>query len=94
MTYVVKPWIGGKAVDGKGGKVDIDNPATGEVIGTLELVSPEQVEEAIALADKAQKEWRNKSIPKRQEVMYRFRQLVMDDIDNMAQLSVDEHGKT
>lgn len=94
MTYVVKPWIGGKAVDGKGGTVDIDNPATGEVIGTLELVSPEQVEEAIELADKAQKEWRNKSIPKHQEVMYKFRQLVMEDIDNMAQLSVDEHGKT
>lgn len=94
MTYTVKPWINGEYVDGQGAHVPIDNPATGEVVGTLELVSPTQAADAIALAARAQREWAHTSVPKRQNVFYRFRQLVLDNMDELAQASVREHGKT
>ena len=94
MTYTVKPWIDGAFVDGKGGTKDIDNPATGKVVGTLELVSHDQLIAAIDSAARAQREWAEASAPRRQNVFYTFRQLVLEHMDELAQHSVREHGKT
>lgn len=94
MTYTVKPWIDGQFVDGQGAVQDIDNPATGKTVGQLQLVDSQQATAAIASAAKAQRQWREASIPKRQNVFYAFRQLVLDNLDELAQHSVREHGKT
>jgi malonate-semialdehyde dehydrogenase (acetylating)/methylmalonate-semialdehyde dehydrogenase len=72
---------------------DIFNPATGEIIGQTGLASRETVEEAIAAAAAAFPEWRDTTPLKRARIMFRFRELLELNIDRIAALVGEEHGK-
>lgn len=88
-------WIDGKYYEGKPtGTFDVDNPATGEVEKKLLMASKEDLDYAAAVARKAQKKWAKVSLAKRVDIMYKMRQLLLDNQEKMAQLIVEEHGKT
>ena len=57
------------------------------------LASPQDVAEAVAVAETAFQEWSQTSISKRTKVLFAFRELVNRDADLLAGLIVDEHGK-
>jgi malonate-semialdehyde dehydrogenase (acetylating)/methylmalonate-semialdehyde dehydrogenase len=69
------------------------NPATGEVEKTVLLASKQTVEEAVAAAQTAFPAWRNTPVIKRARVMFKFKQLLEEHIDQIAQLIGREHGK-
>ncbi|MDO5628253.1 MAG: CoA-acylating methylmalonate-semialdehyde dehydrogenase, partial [Mobilicoccus sp.] len=72
---------------------EVFNPATGEVTGILDLASRELVDEVVAKAAEAQKEWGNASLAKRTKVLFAFRQLLDDRKEEIAKVIVAEHGK-
>ena len=73
---------------------EVYNPATGEVTGTLDLASKALVDEVVAQAAEAAKEWGQTSIAKRTRVLFAFRELLESRKGEIAKAIVAEHGKT
>ncbi|MCO5787790.1 methylmalonate-semialdehyde dehydrogenase (CoA acylating) [Pseudomonas sp. G11-1] len=72
---------------------DIFNPSTGEVSKQLALASKPTVEAAIAAAKAAYPAWRNTPPLKRAKIMFRFKELLERNADEICRLIGEEHGK-
>ncbi|PSW21709.1 methylmalonate-semialdehyde dehydrogenase (CoA acylating) [Photobacterium sanctipauli] len=69
------------------------NPATGEQTRQVVLSSAAETAEAIAAADKAFPAWAKTSPLKRARVMFKFKALLEQNMDRLARLISNEHGK-
>ncbi len=77
-----------------GRTASVFNPATGEAIRQVELASAATVQEAIAAAKAALPGWRQLPPAKRAQVLFRFKQLLEANEEEIVQLISEEHGKT
>ena len=94
MVKQLQHWINGEYAQGKpSGEIKIEDPALGEVVATVPSASSEDLDLAVEIAKKAQKEWAKLSLAKRVDIMFKMRHLVLENQDKMAQLIVQEHGK-
>ncbi|MGJ6960995.1 CoA-acylating methylmalonate-semialdehyde dehydrogenase [Streptosporangium sp. G11] len=89
----VTHWIGGGPVEGSGRTSEIFDPATGKVAGRVHLASVDEVDAAVAAAVAAFPAWRDSSLVKRSQVLFRFRELMYANRDELARLISSEHGK-
>ena len=90
----VAHWIGGKSSPGTSGTTgDIYDPATGQVTGTVDFASADEVDAAVSAAAEAAAGWRDASLARRSQVMFSFRELVRTHTDQLAALISSEHGK-
>ncbi len=88
-------FIGGKRVSASGGRFgEIYNPAVGAVAKRVPLASAAEVETAIAAAFQAFPKWSAVAPGRRAQVMFAFRDLIKQHLDELAQLLSAEHGKT
>lgn len=94
MTYPVGHFIKGKLVSGKGKTLDIFNPATGEINGQVHLADKEVVETAIAAAKNAFPAWSAMTVLRRARILFKFKSLLEEHIDELAEIITREHGKT
>jgi len=83
-----KPWTLDAATRG-----DIYNPATGQVSGTVDFGGAAEVGAAVAAASAALPGWRETSLVRRADVMFRFRELMSRHSADIAALITAEHGK-
>ena len=91
---IIEQWIDGKPYAGNPrGRIPVENPATGEIESELLAASREDLDYAVTVARRAQKEWANTSLAKRVAVMFNMRQRVLDHQDELARAIVAEHGK-
>lgn len=92
--HTIDHWIDGKLQPSTSGNYSpVFNPATGVQESQVGLASAQEVEAAIASAKKASKAWRSASISRRAEIMFRFRELVVENKEHIANLVSKEHGK-
>ncbi|MFC2624856.1 CoA-acylating methylmalonate-semialdehyde dehydrogenase [Propionibacterium acidifaciens] len=90
----IEHWIDGSPYTGApAGRIPVENPGTGEVEAELLQASAADLDHAVEMARRAQREWAKVSLAKRVAIMFRMRQLVLDHQDEMARLIVAEHGK-
>lgn len=88
-------FIGGEMVPGKSERFgNVYAPSTGEVIGLTPLATTEEVNEAVNVAHAAYQKWSKISVGKRVEVLHRFRSLIVQETDYIAELIGRESGKT
>jgi malonate-semialdehyde dehydrogenase (acetylating) / methylmalonate-semialdehyde dehydrogenase len=88
-------FIGGKEVKGGSGRYgDVFNPNTGEVQAKVAFAAKSEVEQAIAVAEKAQPVWAATNPQRRARVMMKFLDLAQKEFDSLARLLSSEHGKT
>ncbi len=73
--------------------MDCYNPSTGNVIAKAPQVTRNEVEEVIAAAEAAYPEWSQTPVPKRVQVLYRFKALVEKHLDELTYLLCEEEGK-
>ena len=73
--------------------IQVRNPATLETITELPIASPAEVAEAVERARKAQAIWRTRSFAERAELLYRFRDLLIDEQERLADILTSETGK-
>ena len=86
--------IDGQPVAGTSGRTSpVFNPATGEQTGQLSLASAAEVDAAVASAQAAFEEWSNVSVARRTTLMLAFRNLVVDNAEEIARRLTAEHGK-
>lgn len=86
-------FINGAAVADEGRTQDVFNPALGGPVRKVALASSARVETAIAAAEAAFPAWRDTPPLKRARIMYRFKQLMEENLDKIAALITEEHGK-
>ncbi|MCP4912291.1 MAG: CoA-acylating methylmalonate-semialdehyde dehydrogenase [Oligoflexia bacterium] len=86
--------IGGEWVEGKEKSFDVHSPYTGEVVGQATFPTAQQVADALSLAHEASVEWGAKPIKERTQVMFKFREILLRDIEKIAQVVSVENGKT
>jgi acyl-CoA reductase-like NAD-dependent aldehyde dehydrogenase len=93
-TKSFKNFIGGEWVDSASGETfESLNPSTGETIGTFPKSTAEDVDRAVAAAQRAYEDWRLVPAPKRGEILYRFAQMLEREKDAYADLMTREMGK-
>ncbi|MBF2758017.1 MULTISPECIES: aldehyde dehydrogenase [unclassified Staphylococcus] len=74
--------------------MDVINPATGETFDTITFATEDEVNEAIEKSKHAQLEWENVPAPTRAEHVKLLIPLLEQNKDALAQLYVQEQGKT
>lgn len=88
-------WIDGQAVDPEAGSrsAPVYNPATGEIAREVALASAAQVDAAVRSAAAAFPGWAATPPLRRARVMFKFKELVESNVDELARCIVAEHGK-
>ena len=87
-------WVNGEYSTSKAARSgDIYNPATGEVIGSVDFADIALVDQAVAVATEAFKTWRHSSLTKRTQVLFAFRELLNENKEKLAAIITEEHGK-
>lgn len=84
--------IAGKLVETKE-SFDVINPATGKVLARAPSASAEQLDEAIAAAKTAFKDWSALSYDERQVYLNRFADALQENRDDLVRLLTLEQGK-
>lgn len=74
--------------------IECISPVDGKVNGTLKKDTLLSLEEKIACAVRAQKEWAEQSIKNRAQVFFAYRHLVVSHADEMIESIHQENGKT
>ena len=87
-------WIGGKPVAGSTDRTSpVWNPATGEQQAEVALASVDDVDTAVRTAKAAFERWGQSSLSQRTKVLFKFRELVNANVQQLAEAISDEHGK-
>jgi malonate-semialdehyde dehydrogenase (acetylating)/methylmalonate-semialdehyde dehydrogenase len=87
-------YIGGKHVSGESGRTGpVFNPATGEQTHEVDFASAAEVDRAVEVAREAFPAWREVSLSRRAELMFRLRQLMDEHKADIAKLLTAQHGK-
>ena len=73
--------------------MEVTDSSTGEVIAEVPQCTKEEVLEAIASAEEAFKEWSVLSLSKRTQMMFNWRNVLMNHIDELTVLCAKELGK-
>jgi malonate-semialdehyde dehydrogenase (acetylating)/methylmalonate-semialdehyde dehydrogenase len=91
---LVPHWIDGRAQPGSGTRRgDVYDPATGAVARQVAFADPSDVDAAVAAAADAFARWRSASLSQRTKVLFAFRQLLNERVDELAAIVTAEHGK-
>ena len=90
----VKHFIAGKSTIGHSTREgEIFNPNTGQVQASVCLGGADDIAAAVEAAKKVQPEWAATNPQRRARVMFKFKQLLEDNMDELAALLSSEHGK-
>ena len=95
MSNIIGNHVGGSRVSLSGGTLqDVFNPSTGEVSGQVRLSSPKELDDVVKVASEAAVSWAAIRAAKRAQVMYRFKRLLEENSEKVANSISSEHGKT
>ena len=90
----MKYCVNGEWLDSKTEKwMDVTDSSTGEVIAQVPCCTADEVESAIAAADAAFPEWSMMSISKRTQMMFKWRNILVDHLEELTVLCAKELGK-
>lgn len=94
MSLTLHHYINGQKVEGNSGRFgDVFNPATGAVSAKVPLASSDETTQAIEVAAAAFPAWRDTPPLRRARVLFRFKELLEANLDELAALVCAEHGK-
>ena len=91
---LIEHFVGGKIISGSSDKKGkVYNPATGEQESEVRLASKSDLDQAVEVAKKAFETWSLKPPLQRARVMFKFKELIEKNSDQLTKLIVSEHGK-
>ncbi|MBW2465035.1 MAG: aldehyde dehydrogenase family protein, partial [Deltaproteobacteria bacterium] len=67
-----------------GDRMDVVSPYTNTVIGSIPVSAAADVGPAVAAAKEAAESWRAVPLKERTQTLFRFRELVLENIDQMS----------
>lgn len=85
--------IDGNWVGGTGEVIDVENPATGEIVGAVPSLEAADIEQAVAAAEMAFRPWSALAAKERATILRRWYSLLVENADDLASLMTAEQGK-
>ena len=82
-------WIGADS----GENIEVTNPATGDVLGTIPRCGTDETRRAIAAADESLGAWRAKTAGERSAILRKWNDLLLENQEDLAILMTAEQGK-
>ncbi len=87
-------YIDGTWLDAESGQtIEVKNPATGDIIGTVPKMGATETRRAITAAERALPAWRALNAKERAKKLYRWFQLIIQHQEDLARLMTQEQGK-
>src|SRR5215831_1868260 len=87
-------YINGQAVISRGPKDIQCNPATGEAVAEIPRTTPEEISAAVESAYNAFPAWSRTPVLQRCRVLFKYRQVLEANADELIALITEENGKT
>lgn len=95
MTQLIGHFIAGQPEAGTGRRTGpVFNPSTGQEIARCDYADRATLDRAVAVATQAGKRWGRASHAARQAVIFKLRELMIANLDLLAEVIGREHGKT
>jgi hypothetical protein len=91
--YAYRAFIGGQWVDGDGEEIEVVNPSTGDVIGTVVSSTVAQVDQAVQVAKEAWASWRKTAVLERVDLCRHAFTLCEERLEEMSEMICLEVGK-
>ena len=87
-------YIDGAWLDADGGQtIEVSNPASGEVLGSVPKMGAAETRRAIEAAERALPAWRDLTAKERSQTLRRWYELILDNQEDLARLITLEQGK-
>ena len=90
QNYVDSAWQTPSSANGQA----VINPATREELAYLPFSSEDDLDAAVAASNEAFESWRSTAVEERVQPLFRLKQLLDENIEELTELLVMEHGKT
>ena len=91
---LIEHYVNGKKYAGNSKrKSKVFNPATGELAAEVNLATTNDINYAVEKAKIAFQKWSNKPPLQRARVMFKFKELIEKNSDELTKIIVSEHGK-
>lgn len=91
---VLQNFVGGRWISVQAsGRLDVTNPANGEVLARVPLSGRDDVEVAVSAASAALPDWRSRAVGDRTQFIYALREQFLKRIDELAASITQEGGK-
>ena len=87
--FIDGAWVGNDA----GTRIEVRNPATNQVVGTVPNAGEEETRRAIAAAERAFVLWRATTAEHRARILRKWFDLMMENQDDLALIMTSEQGK-
>ena len=89
-----KCFVNGLWEDSQNGKtIEVNNPASMEIIGKVPNFSAEETKSAINDADEAFQSWKNTTAKERSIILKKWSDLIIENVDDLAKIMTIEQGK-
>lgn len=88
LNYIDGKWVG-EDLD----KINVTNPATGELVGTVPNAGERETKEAIVSAHQAFADWSKRTAENRAALLRRYFNLILENEESLARLMTEENGK-
>tara|TARA_E500000178_G_scaffold296104_1_gene302180 strand:+ start:2272 stop:3765 length:1494 start_codon:yes stop_codon:yes gene_type:complete len=90
----IQHFVDGKIYSGDSNRLGkVFNPATGEQSAEVKMASNKDISVAVASAKKAFETWSNKPPLQRARVLFKFKELIEKNSEELTKIIVSEHGK-
>lgn len=86
-------YIGGEWRDASGGSLDVENPRYGRAMSTVGMSTADDVDAAVQAARAAFTDWKEWPLRDRAHILYRAREIMLANVDELAWLVSHENGK-
>lgn len=90
LNYVDGQWVRSNSTN----KQDVFNPATAEKIAVVPLSAAQEVDKAVQVGMAAYREWREIPVIDRIKPLFKLRDILTENIEEIARVITDEAGKT
>ena len=90
----VKNYVSGNLVSNDVETMEVISPLDGSLLSTVPLSKMDDLDEAVKAAQAAYPEWSAMPIKDRVQIFYRYKTLMHDNLEELANLVHEENGKT
>ena len=91
---LIQHFVGGELFSGSSDKKGkVFNPATGEQKSEVISANKSDLNKAVSIAKEAFESWSVKPALQRARVMFKFKELIEKNLEELTELIVSEHGK-
>ena len=89
QCYIDGAWVAAPGAE----VIEVNNPATAEIIGSVPKLGGPETRAAIEAANRALPGWRGKTAKERSVILRRWNELMLENVDDLGLIMTLEQGK-